>query len=66
MDLMGDAEDNKKMWIAVVLLSILIFFASLGLRYLFEKRLDFVYAVIATVSCVIALFVIFIFLNVKK
>lgn len=66
MDLMLSSEDRKKTRIIAIALSVLIFFASLGLRYLFEKKLDFVYAIMATIFFVIAFFAIVIFLNVKK
>ena len=66
MDLFTGAENSKKIWIIVIALSLLIFFASLGLRYLFEKRLDFIYAIMATVFCVVAYFAVVIFLNIKK
>jgi len=63
---LADIEGQKNFWVTLILIAILLFFANLGLRYLFEKEINIFYSLLITLVFILLYFAVAIFLNIRK
>ena len=63
---LADIEGQKNFWVTLILIAILLFFANLGLRYLFVKEINIFYSLLVTLLFILIYFVVAIFLNIRK
>ena len=66
MESITGIEGKKHVWVAIVLITIFLFFINLGLRYMFEKKIDIFWSIIVTLFFIVAYFILTMFLNIRK
>ncbi len=66
METITGIEGKKNVWIIFVLVAVIVFFANLGLRYMFEREVDVFYSILVTMLIMLAYFLLTLFLNIRK